>query len=98
MDVFEFRDRLVSEYERFTRSFIRIRAADIKTHVDGEYAAGRFWPAPMVQLNPAFVAGGGRFSSARDQAGQALAMSTRGGTGRAMLTQGLRKSLSCRSY
>jgi superfamily II DNA/RNA helicase len=58
MDVFEFRDRLVSEYERFTRSFIRIRAADIKTHVDDEYAAGRFWPAPMVQLNPAFIPGG----------------------------------------
>jgi hypothetical protein len=49
MDVFEFRDRLVSEYERFTRSFIRIRATDIKTHVDG---------APMVQLNPSFVPGG----------------------------------------
>jgi hypothetical protein len=58
MDVFEFRDRLVSEYERFTRSFVRIRAPDIKSHVDAEYAAGRFWPAPMVQLNPAFVAGG----------------------------------------
>jgi ATP-dependent helicase YprA (DUF1998 family) len=58
MDVFEFRDRLVSEYERFTRSFVRIRAPDIKSHVDAEYVAGRFWPAPMVQLNPAFVAGG----------------------------------------
>lgn len=46
MDVFEFRDRLVSEYERFTRSFIRIRAGDIKTHVDGEYAAGRFGQRP----------------------------------------------------
>jgi superfamily II DNA/RNA helicase len=57
MDVFEFRDRLVSEYERFTRSFVRIRAPDIKSFVDAEYAAGRFWPAPMVQLNPAFVAG-----------------------------------------
>jgi ATP-dependent helicase YprA (DUF1998 family) len=58
MDVFEFRDRLVSEYERFTRSFIRIQSSDIKAHVDQEYAAGRFWPAPLVQLNPAFVAGG----------------------------------------
>jgi hypothetical protein len=49
MDVFEFRDRLVSEYERFTRSFVRIRAPDIKSYVEAEYAAGRFWPAPMVQ-------------------------------------------------
>lgn len=58
MDVFEFRDQLVGEYARFTRSFVRIRAPDIKAHVDAEYEAERFWPAPMVQLNPAFVAGG----------------------------------------
>ncbi len=58
MDVFEFRDQLVGEYARFTRSFVRIRAADIKAHVDSEYAAERIWPAPMVQLNPAFVSGG----------------------------------------
>lgn len=58
MDVFDFRDRLVDEYARFTRSFVKIRAADIKAHVDAEYAAERFWPAPMVQLNPAFVSGG----------------------------------------
>jgi hypothetical protein len=43
MDVFEFRDNLVAEYERFTRSFVRIRAEDIKAHVDQEYADGRFW-------------------------------------------------------
>lgn len=58
MDVFTFRDRLITEYQRFTRSFVTIRAADIKAHVDREYEAERFWPAPMVQLNPAFVAGG----------------------------------------
>ena len=58
MDVFDFRDRLVDEYARFTRSFVKIRATDIKAHVDAEYAAERFWPAPMVQLNPAFVSGG----------------------------------------
>jgi superfamily II DNA/RNA helicase/very-short-patch-repair endonuclease len=58
MDVFTFRDRLVAEYQRFTRSFVTIRATDIKAHVDREYEAERFWPAPMVQLNPAFVPGG----------------------------------------
>src|SRR4051812_8716784 len=63
MDVFTFRDRLVADYARFTRSFIRIRAEDIKQHVDAEYDAERFWPAPLIQLNPAFVPGGdiGRF-------------------------------------
>ena len=47
MDVFEFRDKLVTEYERFTRSFVRIRAEDIRAHVDQECADGRFWPPPM---------------------------------------------------
>jgi ATP-dependent helicase YprA (DUF1998 family) len=58
MDVFEFRDQLIGEYERFTRSFVKIKAEDIKCHVDAEYAAGRYWPQPMVGLNPAFVPGG----------------------------------------
>ncbi len=58
MDVFTFRDRLITEYQRFTRSFVTIRATDIRAHVDQEYEAERFWPAPMVQLHPAFVAGG----------------------------------------
>lgn len=58
MGVFAFRDRMVADYERFTRSFVRIRAADIKQHVDAEYDAERFWPAPLIQLNPAFVPGG----------------------------------------
>jgi superfamily II DNA/RNA helicase/very-short-patch-repair endonuclease len=58
MDVFEFRDKVIEEYQRFTRSFVKIRSADIKRHVDAEYSAERFWPAPMVGLNPAFVPAG----------------------------------------
>ncbi len=58
MDVFAFREELVSEYERFSRSFTRIRAADILQAVDEAYAGGRFWPAPLIQLNPNFVPGG----------------------------------------
>ncbi|MBX7133455.1 MAG: DEAD/DEAH box helicase [Fimbriimonadaceae bacterium] len=58
MDVFDFRQRLVSDYETFTRSFVRIKAPDIKGFVDSAYAAGAFWPSPLIQLNPAFVSGG----------------------------------------
>ena len=58
MDVFAFRDELVAEYERFSRSFTRIRADDISRDVDAAYAAGRFWPAPLIQLNPNFEPGG----------------------------------------
>ncbi|MXY99010.1 MAG: DEAD/DEAH box helicase [Gemmatimonadetes bacterium] len=58
MDVFAFRDELVAEYSRFSRSFTRIRAPDISRAVDAAYAAGRFWPAPLIQLNPSFEPGG----------------------------------------
>jgi ATP-dependent helicase YprA (DUF1998 family) len=58
MDVFAFRNSLISEYERFSRSFAKISAPDIKSYIDSEYDDGRFWPAPLIQLNPSFVAAG----------------------------------------
>lgn len=58
MDVFEFRDRLVEDYRRFTTSFTRILASDIRSFVEKTYDAGRFWPAPLIQLNPNFVRAG----------------------------------------
>ena len=58
MDVFAFREKLVAEYERFSRSFTSIRADDISHEVDAAYAGGRFCPAPLIQLNPNFESGG----------------------------------------
>ncbi len=58
MDVFELRDRVIDDYAAFTRSFARIRATDIKERVDEAYAEGRFWPSPLIQLNPSFEPGG----------------------------------------
>ena len=57
MDVFEFREELVEAYEKFSRSFTKIRASDVKHAVDGAYAESRFWPSPLIQLNPNFVSG-----------------------------------------
>ena len=58
MDVFAFRDELIEDYERFSRSFTKIRSEDIKIVVDEAYRNGRFWPAPIIQLNPNYVPGG----------------------------------------
>ncbi len=58
MNVFDFREHLVSDYQRFSRSFTTIQAADIKDAVESEYNAGRFWPEPLIQLNPNFVSAG----------------------------------------
>jgi len=57
VDVFEFRQRVIADYERFSRSFSKIRADDIAQFIDAEYRAEKFWPAPLVQLNPNFVSG-----------------------------------------
>lgn len=51
-NVFGFRDELISEYSSFSRSFSRIAAADIRDEVERQYADGRYWPEPLVQINP----------------------------------------------
>ena len=57
MDVFEFRAKLVADYSGFTRSFTRVKAVDIKDFVDAAYDSQRYWPAPLVQVNPNFKSG-----------------------------------------
>jgi len=51
-NVFEFRDNVIKEYSSFSRSFTVIRAQDIGDFVESEYAAGRYWPEPLIQINP----------------------------------------------
>lgn len=42
MDVFQFRQNIVAEYEQFTRSFTRIRAEDIRDYVNEQYASQKY--------------------------------------------------------
>lgn len=58
MNVFDLRQRLVSDYARYTRSFIKIADPAILAKVDSELDAGAFWPEPLLQLNPTFQPGG----------------------------------------
>lgn len=58
MNVFEFRQKLVDEYAQFTRSFTRIKADDIRAFVDREYSSQKYWPEPLIQVNPNFQPGG----------------------------------------
>jgi len=52
MDVFSLRDSVVSEYEQFATSFTTIHAADIREQVKAIYAEKRYWPEPLIQINP----------------------------------------------
>lgn len=51
-DVFNYRDEVIKEYQSFSRSFTNISAPDIKAVVDAEYEEGRYWPEPLIQINP----------------------------------------------
>ena len=51
-DIFEFRDNLIESFSKFSRSFTRVSAPDIKEVLDAEYGNGRFWPEPLIQVNP----------------------------------------------
>lgn len=51
-NVFQFRDQLIERYGSFSRSFVRIAASDIQAEVEHQYAQGRYWPEPLVQINP----------------------------------------------
>lgn len=57
MNAFTFRNSVVEEYEAFSRSFVRISAADIAQVVSREYESGRFWPEPLIQINPNYKSG-----------------------------------------
>jgi hypothetical protein len=54
MDAFSLRDRIVDEYKSFATSFTSIFAQDIRQQVDAIYAEGRFWPEPLIQINPSY--------------------------------------------
>lgn len=51
-NVFNFRQRVIDDYSEFSRSFTKIRAMDIAAHVNSEYDKQRYWPEPLIQINP----------------------------------------------
>jgi hypothetical protein len=51
MDVFQLRDQVIGDYDRYVRSFLRIADPGVKAYVEAEMAKGRLWPDPLVQLN-----------------------------------------------
>lgn len=51
-NVFGFCNQLINEYSSFSRSFTRIASPDIRNEVERQYANGRYWPEPLIQINP----------------------------------------------
>ena len=57
MDVFALREHLIGDYGRFARSFTTIQADDLRQGVNEVYASGRYWPEPLIQINPRYMQG-----------------------------------------
>ena len=54
LDVFSLRERVVEEYEHFATSFTTIHARDIREQVEAIYGEKRYWPEPLIQINPSY--------------------------------------------
>lgn len=57
MKAFQLDEHVVRSYERFSRSFSKIRADDLRTAIERKYLEGRFWPDPLLSLNPRYEDG-----------------------------------------
>ncbi len=54
MDVFSLRDSVVGDYKKFATSFTTIYADDIRQQVTAIYSEDRYWPEPLIQINPSY--------------------------------------------
>lgn len=66
MNVFELDESLLRDYERFARSFTQIRAPDIRAQIEAIYESDRFWPEPLITINPHFERGASISDLVRD--------------------------------
>lgn len=57
MNGFELDEILLQDHERFARSFVQIRVPDVRAQVEEIYASDRFWPEPLISINPRFERG-----------------------------------------
>jgi hypothetical protein len=54
INAFELRERLISDYSSYIRSFIRIQDERVDALVTCCLDQRRIWPDPLIQLNPSF--------------------------------------------
>ena len=57
MDIFDLRNRLITDYSAYTQSFIKIQDERIRDHVQDKLQQGLLWPESLIQLNPNFEPG-----------------------------------------
>jgi hypothetical protein len=58
MNAFDLRDRVVSDYASYIRSFIKIADPEISKKIHSALSEGKLWPDPLLQFNPAYEQAG----------------------------------------
>jgi AcrB/AcrD/AcrF family protein/RAD3-like DEAD/DEAH box helicase len=66
MDVFALDRSVVGDYSTFARSFTSMKSEGLRRGIDDTYKPGRFWPEPLLQLNPHYKAGDSVLDLVRD--------------------------------
>lgn len=54
LDVFALREQVVTEYQKYVCSFVRVLDERIRDYIDRRLDEGALWPEAVLQLNPAF--------------------------------------------
>jgi Lhr-like helicase len=57
VDIFKLDKQLIENYASFARSFSEIRAPEIREQIDAAYDSGKYWPEPLITINPRFEPG-----------------------------------------
>lgn len=57
MDAFTLHGKLIEDYSKYVRSFLRIRDERIVDFVDSYLKKGILWPEPLIQLSPSYEPG-----------------------------------------
>jgi ATP-dependent helicase YprA (DUF1998 family) len=57
LDIFELDRSLIDRYAKFARSFSIIQAPEIREQIDWAYDRHRFWPPPLITINPRYEEG-----------------------------------------
>jgi Lhr-like helicase len=57
LDIFELDRSLIDRYAKFARSFSIIHAPEIRKQIDLAYDQHRFWPPPLITINPRYEEG-----------------------------------------
>lgn len=57
MDIFRYREDLLGDYSAYVKGFLEVQDSEIEQFITSRLDGGFLWPEPLVQLNPAFLAG-----------------------------------------